>query len=176
MASTSFRITFSLDESDVAYFRRLYKTAKRNAPADASGIVEQVQQTIREVRSRPKVPKFVEQTIDALDDLIQMLEDEDYKLPRGVASEVTAALAYFADPEDLIPDHIPGVGFLDDAIMVKFVEQELKDELRAYRKFRRFRDGAEQRPWTGVAKKRLPRRLEEMRRKLRAEIQKRQHA
>lgn len=174
MASKTFRVTFSLDETDVSYFRRLYQTAKKNAPLDnPEHVVEQVRNTIATVRSHPKMPKFVAETVSTLETLIQMLEDKDYALPRTVVSRVVAALAYFADAEDLIPDHLPALGFLDDAIMVKFVEQELRDELRAYRKFRKFRAGSEQRPWTRVAQDRLPRRLEEYRKRLRAEIQSR---
>jgi uncharacterized membrane protein YkvA (DUF1232 family) len=170
--ASKFRVTFSLDESDVAYFRRLYQTAKKNAPLDdPKRVVTEVRKTIDDVRKRPRMPKFVEETAATLETLIQMLEDEDYGLPRSVASRVLAALAYFSDAEDIIPDHIPALGFLDDAIMVKFVEQELRDELRAYRKFRKFREGAEQRPWTRVARERLPRRLEEYRKRLRADIQ-----
>ena len=81
-----------------------------------------------------------------------------------------AALAYFSNPEDLIPDHVPGLGFLDDAIMVKFIEEEFKNELWGYRKFRKFRDGAEVRPWTKIAKDRLPKRLAAERAKIRSDI------
>ena len=89
-------------------------------------------------------------------------------------NQVLAALAYFSNPLDLIPDHVPGLGFLDDAIMVKFVEDEFKHEIAGYRKFRRFRDGAEQRPWTRVSRERLPKRLRDYRKQIRAEIAKRQ--
>ena len=50
------------------------------------------------------------------------------------------ALAYFAEPDDLIPDQIPGLGFLDDAIMVELVVRELRHEIEAYEDFRVFRD------------------------------------
>jgi uncharacterized membrane protein YkvA (DUF1232 family) len=100
-----------------------------------------------------------------------VIEDKDWEAPKKIRNQVVAALAYFSNPEDLIPDHIPVLGFLDDAIMIKFVEEEFKHELWAYRKFRRFREGAEQRPWTGVARERLPGRLQAQRAKLREQVE-----
>ena len=125
---------------------------------------------IKKVRGATRTPKFVEEAIVALEDLIEMVEDNDYALPRSVAGEATAALAYFANPEDVIPDHVPALGFLDDAIMIKILEDEFKHELWAYRKFRTFRSGAEQRPWTRVAQDRLPKRLSDFRRQLRGKV------
>lgn len=171
------RITFRLDQSDVAHFHKLFREAKRNVnPADRARIIREVGATIQTVRAKRTLPKLVRETTDTLETLIQMLEDESYALPHPVESEVLASLAYFSDAEDLVPDHIPGLGFLDDAIMVKFVEHELGDEISAYRKFRRFREGAEQRPWTSVARQRLPERLERERRRLRAGIEQRRRS
>ena len=55
-------------------------------------------------------------------------------------------LAYFVDPDDLIPDRIPGLGYLDDAIMVELVLQELHHELDAYDKFCEFHAGEDRHP------------------------------
>ena len=49
------------------------------------------------------------------------------------------ALAYFADPDDLVHDRVPGIGYLDDAIMVELVVRELKHEIEAYDAFCEFR-------------------------------------
>lgn len=170
------KVTFTLDPSDAAHFRKLFREAKRGAAdEDTETVVAEVKSLIGRVRgSDRKVPHFVEDAISTLEDLIEMLQDEDYALPKSVRTRVLAALAYFANPEDLIPDQIPGLGFLDDAIMVKFVEDELRYELWAYRKFRKFREGAEQRPWTRVARERLPKRLADYRKELRAKIKAKQ--
>ncbi len=69
----------------------------------------------------------------------QMLKDHEWRLPDKDASRVLNALAYFGEPEDLIPDHIPGLGFLDDAIMIELVVRELRHEIEAYRDFCDFR-------------------------------------
>jgi len=177
MATKSFKVHFVLDESDAAYFRGLYRTARRNAKGqDPKRIVREAKALIGRVRAAKRVPRFVEDAIQTLEDLIQMLEDEDYALPKSAADQAVAALAYFANAEDVIPDHIPALGFLDDAIMIKFVEEEFRHELWAYRKFRSFRAGAEQRPWTSVARSRLPKRLADYRKSLRAKVQEKKEA
>jgi|GEM_PF-666910 len=171
MASKSFKITFTLDEHDSAYFQNLYRAAKRNAkPDDEPKVLAEVKGLIARVHEVKKAPHFVHDAITTLEDIMQMLEDQDYKLPRAQHEAAIAALAYFANPKDVIPDHIPALGFLDDAIMISFVAEEFKHELWAYRRFRDFRASAEHRPWTAVARDRLPRRLEAYRKQLRQKV------
>jgi uncharacterized membrane protein YkvA (DUF1232 family) len=172
-----FKISFSLEESDVAYFRKLFRNARKTAAEqDPSEIIAAVRALIARVREARKNPKFVTETVTVLEDLVRMIEDEDYELPKGPRAEVLAALSYFANPEDLIPDQVPGLGFLDDAIMIKIAEDEFRHELWGYRKFVKFRSGAEVRPWTTVAKQRLPQRLVEQRRQIRADVESRKRA
>ena len=40
-----------------------------------------------------------------------------------------AALIYFVSPVDLIPDFIPGVGYLDDVVVISFVVASIKADL-----------------------------------------------
>jgi uncharacterized membrane protein YkvA (DUF1232 family) len=172
--SQNFKISFSLDEGDVAYFRKLFRSARKQvAEQDVAEVLAAVQALVDRVRAAKKTPSFVQESVSVLEDLKQMIEDPDYELPKAPRTEVLAALSYFANPEDLIPDQIPGLGFLDDAIMIKMLENEFKHELWGYRQFRKFRSGAEQRPWTTVARQRLPQRLDDQRRKLRAEVDRR---
>lgn len=167
----SMKFSFTLDDEDLKYFERILRDARKYAKdQDESQIVASVRNVVSQARNTPRLPGFAEDAIDTLEALIDLVEDKDWDAPRSVSGKVIAALAYFAQPEDLIPDNVPGLGFLDDAIMIKIVEADFKHELSAYRKFCRFRAGAEQRPWTSVARERLPRRLKEKRDLLRSEI------
>jgi uncharacterized membrane protein YkvA (DUF1232 family) len=169
--SKKFKVAFELDEQDAAYFRGLYRRAKQNAAEmDPDAIIRDARKLVKQVREAQRVPRFVVDAIATLEDMTGIIEDEDYKAPQAVRNQVLAGLAYFANPDDLIPDHIPALGFLDDAIMVKFVEEEFKHELWGYRKFRGFMAPQEQRPWTQVGGERLKQRTEEYRKKIRADI------
>ena len=68
-----------------------------------------------------------------------MVRDTQWKLEGRDRARVLDALAYFADPDDLIPDRIPGIGYIDDAIMIELVARELKHELKSYVDFCAFR-------------------------------------
>ncbi len=174
MADRKFKVSFTLDEDDAKYFRDLFRVAKKNAAhQDEREILAGAHTLVKSVRKSKKTPGFVLEAIETLEDLTQLIVDEDYRAPKSVRSKVLGALAYFSSSEDLISDDIPVLGFLDDAIMIKFVEDEFQHEIVAYRKFRRFRDGAEQRPWTKVAGDRLPGRLDAQRNKARAEVERR---
>ena len=173
--SSNFKVTFTLDESDANYFRSLYRKAKKGAKNQSRDqVIRDARGIVKDVRSSKKTPIFVQDAITVLADLVDLIQDDAYAAPPKVQKEVLAALAYFSDPEDLIPDHIPGLGFLDDAIMVKFIEDEFKHELWGYRKFRKNRDVSEQRPWAASAKERLSKRLAADRKKIRAEIAERE--
>ncbi len=170
-----FKVTFTLEESDVKYFRDRYRKAKREVKQqDVSDIIQEARDVVKEVRGSKKTPRFVREAIETLADLTDLIQDDTYAAPKRVRDEVLAAIAYFSNPEDLIPDDIPVLGFLDDAIMIKFIEEEFKHELWGYRKFCKSRDLSEQRPWARPGSDRLAKRLEEDRKKIRDEITRRE--
>lgn len=135
----SLRISFELSANDVKHFREAMRKARRTArDADDAGILDAARGLFMEVNAK-HVPGYVRERLDRLRAMIDMLEDKEWKLSRAEQESVLAALVYFSDSEDLIPDDIPGLGFLDDAIMIELALGKLKHEIEAYQDFCEYR-------------------------------------
>ena len=133
------RITFELSERDLRYFRDILKKVKTGDRASDERIVIQGALELVEKALQTEPPQFVRERIGALRQLVEMLRDAEWRLEGEDRQRVLSALAYFVNPDDLIPDRVPGIGYLDDAIMVELVLQELRHEIQAYRDFCEFR-------------------------------------
>ena len=133
------RVTFDLDDKDLRFFRANMKQAKTAAKqVGEDEILLKAEQMVEEVKAS-KVPLFVMQRIEQLNALIDMARDQEWALASNERKNVLAALAYFADPQDIIPDDVPVLGYIDDAIMIELVVTELKHEIDAFNDFCRYR-------------------------------------
>ena len=133
------RISIDLDDQDLKHFRLIMREARKTAlTMQPEDIVARAEALLARVRT-DTVPRFVGERLDKLGIMIRMLTDHEWRLPQKDTTRVLNALAYFSEPEDLIPDHIPGIGYLDDAIMIELVVRELKHEIEAYGDFCDFR-------------------------------------
>jgi hypothetical protein len=105
------RVTFDLTDDDLKHFRLIMRearsTAARITPEDIVAAAEELLSAI----GPSGAPAFIVERLEKLRLLIDMLSDI------------------------LIPDHIPGLGFLDDAIMIELIARELKHEIEAYQDF-----------------------------------------
>ncbi len=134
------RITFELSDEDLKHFKLIMREARSaSANLSADEIKAAAKQLLEEVREA-KPPGFIKERIEKITVMIAMVDDPEWKLPEQERTRVMNALAYFGEPEDLIPDHIPGLGFLDDAIMIELVIRELKHEIEAYVDFCDYRE------------------------------------
>lgn len=133
------KVTFELSDKDLKYFKTALAEVKtRTATIPAEKLIALATDALDELPT--DAPEFVIERTTKLRAMIEMVNDEEWRLTGKDRERVVRALSYFADPKDLIPDAIPGIGFLDDAIMIELVVQELKHEIEAYADFCRLRE------------------------------------
>ena len=129
------KIELELSDSDLEHFRRVMdETWQRNAGQGEQAIMDQARLLLEHARAR-EAPAFVRQRLEDVGTLIAMLEDSEWPLEQEDRERVVVALSYFAEPQDLIPDNVPGLGFLDDALLAELVIEELEPDLAGYREF-----------------------------------------
>jgi uncharacterized membrane protein YkvA (DUF1232 family) len=133
-----------LSDPDLDHFQEIVDKAKSamEGVQDSDQILSAARQLITDAKST-ELPEFIAARLTKLQTVIDMAEDSEWKLSDDERKRVIGALIYFCDPEDLIPDHIPGLGFLDDAIYVEIVIRELKAEIDSYEEFCKFRSAEE---------------------------------
>jgi uncharacterized membrane protein YkvA (DUF1232 family) len=133
------KITFELSDKDLRYFRQVLLKVRKGDNAENEEIILREAETLLADVRQAEAPEFVRNRIEQLHKLIEMLRDTQWRLEGSDRKRVLNALAYFADPDDLIPDRVPGLGYLDDAVMVELVVQDLRHEIEAYDAFVEFR-------------------------------------
>ena len=140
------KLSFELSDRDLRYFRKALRQS-RDAVRDAEEqeIIDAVRHVLEEIRSNEPLPDFVAERIPELELLIQMLLDDDWQLPNRERERLLAMFVYFSDPEDIMPDSIPVIGYLDDVIIIELIMRELQHVREAYDDFRRFRRDFEKR-------------------------------
>ncbi len=139
------RISFDLSDADLKYFRGVMREVRNRSKDKGEVEIIEASRTLLVDMGAANAPEFVTARMGRLTELIDMLEDTDWALSGKDRERVVNGLAYFAEPEDMIPDKVPVLGYLDDAIMVELVVIELEHELEAYQDFCSFRETHEDR-------------------------------
>ncbi len=165
------KITFELGASDIRYFRdRLKKIREGGSSHDEPIVIRGAAKLVGDALAA-EPPEFVVERIAKLELLIEMLRDREWRLEGRDRQHILDALAYFVDPDDLIPDRVPGIGYLDDAIMIELVARELTHEIDAYQDFceyRRRRPKTEEHAGLDVRRQALQARMRRRRRRERS--------
>ena len=128
-------IQIQLSDDDLRFFVKGMRDVESNITGrDPDQIISAAQKLLAE-SSAAHAPPFIAERMASVESLISMSRDVGFNLPDADRQRVLAALAYLADPNDAIPDQVPVLGFLDDAIMIELCRQDLRFEIEAYDDF-----------------------------------------
>lgn len=137
-------ITFTLSDSDLQHFQAIVDEAREKVDSEERAAeIEQAARKLIDDSRAGSLPEFIADRVEKLDIVLRMINDEEWRLNDEERTAIINALAYFSEPDDIIPDNIPGLGFLDDAIYVEVVLDELRHEIHLYREFCEFREAEE---------------------------------
>jgi uncharacterized membrane protein YkvA (DUF1232 family) len=132
-------VTLEFSDEELDYFRsRVRQVRDRNGHRQPHEITAAAVAEVERLRSTARSP-FIRRRIARVASLAAMLDDPEWQLPELERGRVLDGLAYVADVEDLVPDNVPVLGLVDDAIMLELLLRELRHELEAYEEFDKYR-------------------------------------
>ena len=133
-------INFELSESDLQRFYEAMMRVRENASGRSLQQVADSAKQLLEQINQSDTTDFIRDRMSQLDMLIDMATDQGWRLVGDDLERVLTALSYFCEPGDLVPDDIPGLGYIDDAIMIEIICHELQHEIQAFKEFVAFRN------------------------------------
>jgi uncharacterized membrane protein YkvA (DUF1232 family) len=167
------RITFDLSAADIDRFHAaLAKSRHATRCADEVDVIDATKYALDHL-SAGTAPAYVRRRLVEVQRLILMLEDDAWALTDPERSDVVETLAYFSDPDDLIPDDIEVIGLLDDAIMLELLLRRLRRVLNAYADFCAYRTTLAAMPGDAEQRRLHARCLAERRSQLQARMRRR---
>lgn len=107
----------------------LHKKAAQVTNEDIRIIHDEMEEKMSKIKANSNiVTKFLRKARLLYD----MLFDQEYKLEWSTKAIIVSALLYFIVPIDILPDFIPGIGYIDDAFMLVIVYNTLENEIRKF--------------------------------------------
>ena len=128
-------ITVDIDEQVKDHFNKFIKNHGTNV--DVNDLVN-AKKKITEIRSTISDGYILDQ-VNSLEAMLSMVEDKVWRINTANMEKINATIKYFVDDDDIIPDHIPGIGYLDDCIIIDSTMDEVNDELMEFKDFCRTR-------------------------------------
>jgi uncharacterized membrane protein YkvA (DUF1232 family) len=129
-------INLELTDDDLTYFTRLLDGIwHHSAGRPEQELIDDARSALEQAR-QAKLPSYVATRLEEIGVLLAMLDDSDeWPLEAAERRHVVGAITYFSIRKDMIPDNVPALGYLDDALIADLVARELRDEIDAYREF-----------------------------------------
>ncbi len=116
---------------------QLKKGARTVTEDDLKKVLDKRDEIEGKFKSSGPLGRFIAD-LKLLFSLIQDYFKGEYrKVPFWTIAAIVAALLYVLNPIDIIPDFIPGVGYIDDALVVAACLAMIEHDLHAYRDWKK---------------------------------------
>jgi hypothetical protein len=131
--------SFRLSSLDMERFNHLLSTLTGDRTSLDCDQVVTAARLLADSCGSQSTPACIRQRLEQAGSLPGMLADHDWQPADEVVTPASAVLDYLNGHNDLIPDWIPQVGRLDDAIVVEAAWPRLAGEVLSYQDFCRLR-------------------------------------
>lgn len=116
---------------------QLKKNAEKINEDDLKKVLEKRDEIEEKFKSNGPLGRFVAD-LKLLFSIIQDYIKGDYReVPFWTIAAIAAALLYVLSPIDLIPDVIPGIGYIDDALVVAVCLAMVEQDLHNYKDWKK---------------------------------------
>ncbi len=128
-------ITVDIDDQVKEHFNNFIE--KHGIDVDPDDIA-QAKKEIANIRAT-NADGYILNQVNNLESMMAMVEDQTWKIKKVNMEKINATIKYFVDEDDVIPDNIPGIGYLDDCIIIDSTMDDVCDELMEFEDFCRTR-------------------------------------
>lgn len=125
--------TYTLNISNEVKYH-FYDLMKHVDHTDEIIIIEAVKKALKKHQSMDNA-HYLNQRIEKVANMLTMILDKQWSLTKDHKDHMLTALKYFSENNDIIPDDIPVIGYLDDCIVIDLVTEKVLDELKQYQQF-----------------------------------------
>ncbi|WP_374603320.1 hypothetical protein [Arenimonas sp.] len=142
----------ALEDAAVARFNALLAQLDPNAPRVSA---DQLVTLARWLQEQPheRAVAILAKRLGRVEHLRRMLNDDDWDVDGELRERARLLISYLREARDLIPDELPLVGHLDDALLVELAWPAFRDQSLDYGDFCAFRQ--EEQPRGTGAERRL---------------------
>ncbi|NQU26914.1 MAG: DUF1232 domain-containing protein [Candidatus Marinimicrobia bacterium] len=110
-------VSFKLTDEDIQRYEKQIAAIDLNIEDE---LLQKIAVKIKSIVTSGNISSIQLSLIEDVSKLVIILRKVD-NLELSVKRKILFALQYFYDPEDDIPDRVTQLGFLDDAILVKWI-------------------------------------------------------
>lgn len=124
--------------ADLSEMQTYFKEAEResgellNSPEKVEDKLDAATNLIEKIKGGPLFALI--EDIGLMVDIVQAYIKKEYReIPYKSIVAILAAIIYVVNPVDVIPDVIPGIGYIDDAFIVSLVMKMVHEDLQDYK-------------------------------------------